>query len=71
MSIRQRLQEGCHEENKPDRCIFNRETSTKWGLARVMTKSKSKMQTVTNGCVSQKWMNMVSSKHPDIGDLIE
>jgi len=29
-------------------------TSTKWDLARAMTKSKSEMQTVTNGCVSQK-----------------
>jgi len=29
-------------------------TSTKWDLARVMTKSKSEMQTVTNEHVGQK-----------------
>jgi len=34
--------------------IFNRETNTKEDLARVMTKSRSKTQTVTNGYVSQK-----------------
>jgi len=46
-------------------------TNTKEDLARVTTKSRSKTQTVTNGHVSQKWMNRVSGKHPNIRDLIE
>ena len=44
-------------------------TNTKVDLARAMTKSRSKMQTVTNGCVSQKWRNRVSRNCPNIGDL--
>ena len=43
--------------------------NTKVDLARAMTKSKSKMQTVTNGCGSHEATNRVSDKHPNIGDL--
>ena len=36
-----------------DKCVFNEKTDTKRNLVRVMTKSKSRMQTVTNGHVGQ------------------
>ena len=49
------LREGCHEREQAQTGVSSTEkTNTKWDLARAMTKSKSKMQTVTNGCVSQK-----------------
>ena len=46
-------------------------TNTKGDLATVMTRTRSKIQTVTDGCVSRKQMNRVSSKCPNIGDLIQ
>jgi len=46
-------------------------TNTKEDLARVMIKSRSRMQTFTNGHVGQKIMNQLYSKCPNIGDLIE
>jgi len=49
------LKEGCHEREQAWRGVSSTEkTNTKEDLARVMTISKSMMQTVTNGCVSQK-----------------
>jgi len=46
-------------------------TNTKKNLARVTTKSKSKMWTVSNGHVSQWAMNWDVEEHPNIGDLIK
>ena len=46
-------------------------TNTKGDLARVMTKSKSKTQTVTNGHVGQKVRNHVVGEHSNIRDLLE
>ena len=49
------LKEGCHEREQAQTGVSPTEkTSTKEDLARVMAKSKSMMQTVTNGCVGQK-----------------
>jgi len=45
------LREGCHEENGSDKCIFREKNNTNRNLARVTTKSKSRMQTVSNGCL--------------------
>jgi len=47
------LREGCHEREQAQVGVFSTEkTNTKEDLARAMTKSRSKTQTVTNGCVS-------------------
>jgi len=46
------FEEGCHEREWAWMSVSSREkTNLKRNLARVMTKSKSKMQTVTEGCV--------------------
>src|SRR5882724_8638106 len=48
------LREGCHERKEAWPSVSSREKmNTNKNLARVTTKSKSKMQTVSNGCVSQ------------------
>ena len=66
------LREGCHErEQAPIDVPSTEKTNTKEDLAKVTTKSRSKTQTVTNGCVSQKWKNTVSNKCPKVGCLIE
>jgi len=53
MSIRRSLREGCCEREQAQMGVPSTEkTNTKWDLARATTKSKSRMQTVTNGCVS-------------------
>ena len=47
------LREGCHERKGAQTGVFSREKmNTNKNLARVTTKSKSKTQTVSNGCVS-------------------
>ena len=47
------LREDCHEREWAQRSVSSREkNNTKRNLVRVTTKSKSKMQTVSNGCVS-------------------
>jgi len=52
------LREGCHERKWAQMSVSSREkNSTKRSLVRATTKSKSKMQTVTNGCVGQWVMN--------------
>ena len=52
MSIRRRLSERAVVKENMLRWVSSIEnTSTKWDLARVTTKSKSKMQTVTKRCV--------------------
>ena len=49
------LREGCHEIEQAQMGVSSTgKTNTKGDLARVMAKSKSKMQTVTNGHVGQK-----------------
>ena len=48
----QALREGCHERQAWKDVPSTEKTNTKEDLARVMTKSKSKTQTVTNGHVS-------------------
>ena len=49
------LEEGCHEREWARTSGSSREkTNTKRNSARVTTKSKSRMQTVTNGHVGQK-----------------
>jgi len=66
------LREGCHErETSSDRCVSTEKTNTKRDLARAMTKSKSKTQTVTNGCVSQKVMSHFVGECSNVGDLVE
>jgi len=48
------LREGCCEREMARMSVSSREkNNTKRNLARVTTKSKRKMQTVSNGCVSQ------------------
>ena len=55
------LKEGCCEREQAQTDVSSIEkTNTKEDLARVMTKSRSKLQAVTNRCVSQKWMNRES-----------
>jgi len=46
-------------------------TNTKKNLARATTKSKSKTQTVTNGCVSQKGDDSSYCQCANIRDLVE
>ena len=49
------LEEGCGEREWAQTSVSSREkTNTKRNLVRAMTKSKSRTQTVTNRCVSQK-----------------
>jgi len=59
------LKEGCCKRRTSLGNVSSTEkTNTKEDLARVMTKSKSSMQTVTNGCVSQEVTNRVSNICP-------
>ena len=49
------LKEGCHEREQAQMDVtLTEKTNTKVDLARAMTKSRSKMQTVTNGHVNRK-----------------
>jgi len=49
------LKEGCCEREWAQMSVSSRDkTNTKRNLARVTTKFKSRMQTVTNGCVGQR-----------------
>jgi len=45
------LREGCCEEVGSDECSSREKKNTNRNLARATTKSKSRMQTVSNGCV--------------------
>ena len=48
------LREGCHERELAQMSVSSREkNNTKRNLARATTKSKSRMQTVSNGHVSR------------------
>ena len=46
-------------------------TNTKGDLARATAKPKSKMQTVTNGHVSQKARNHVVGEHSKVEDFVD
>jgi len=48
------LREGCHERKKARAGVSSREKmNTNMNLVRVTTKSKTEMQTVSNGCVGR------------------
>ena len=66
------LREGCHEIDWAWTSVPSREkNNTKRNLARVTTKSKSKMQTVSNGLVD-RWVRIeVFEECPNVGDLIK
>ena len=51
------LREGCCERKKAWVSVSSREKNTNRNLVRVTTKSKSEMQTVSNGCVSRRVKN--------------
>ena len=66
------LREGCHEREWAQMSASSREkNNTKRNLARVTTKSKSKMQTVSNGCVGQWAMNRDVEECLKVGDLVQ
>src|SRR5882724_7833547 len=66
------LREGCCERKEARTCVSSREKmNTNWSLARVITKSKSETQTVSNGHVSQGGRDGGFKEHPNIRDLIE
>ena len=54
MIIKEKLSEGCHERKKARMSVSLRDKKdTNRNLARVTTKSKSRMQTVSNGHVGR------------------
>jgi len=66
------LREGCHEREGAQMSVSPREkNNTKRHLARATTKSKSKTQTVSNGCVGQWEMNQCVDEHPNVRDLVK
>jgi len=66
------LREGCCEREQAQKDVPSTEkTNTKEDLARATTKSGSKMQTVANGHVGLKVMNLVSNQHHNVRDLVE
>ena len=66
------LREGCCERKGARAGVSSREKkNTNRNLARVTTKSKSRMQTVSNGCVSQGANDYGFEEHPNVGDLVE
>ena len=66
------LREGCHERKKAWVGVSSREKmNTNMNLARVTTKSKSRTQTVYNGCVSQGAKDYSFEEHPNVGDLVK
>jgi len=69
---RKALKEGSCEREWAQTSVSSREkTNTKRNLARVMTKSKSKMQTVTMDVSVEREMNCVVGECSNVGDLIE
>jgi len=53
MIIKEKLSEGCHEREWARTSVSSREKNIKKNLVIVTTKSKSRMQTVSNGCVGR------------------
>ena len=65
------LREGCHEIKKARAGVSSREKmNTNKNLARATTKSKSKMQTVSNRRVGQGGEGCFK-EFPNVGDLVE
>src|SRR5882724_1730972 len=66
------LREGCRERKKARTNVSSRERmNTNIYLARVTTKSKSKTQTVSNGCVGRGGKDGGFEECPNVGDLVE
>src|SRR5882724_10962440 len=66
------LREGCRERKEARTGVSSREKiNTNRNLVRVTTKSKSEMQTVSNGRVGREGRDGCFEEHPNIGDLIE
>src|SRR5882724_5382800 len=66
------LSEGCHERKKARMVVPSREKiNNNKNLARATTKSKSEMQTVSNGRVGRGGGDKGFEERPNIGDLIE
>src|SRR5882724_9585747 len=69
---RKALGDGCHERKEAWTVVSSREKiNNNKNLARVTTKSKSKMQTVSNGHVGRGVRDKGFEEHPNIGDLIQ
>src|SRR5882724_7767810 len=66
------LREGCRERKEARMGDSSREKmNTNKNLVRATTKSKSKMQTVSNGHVGQGRRDGGFKEHPNVGDLVE
>ena len=66
------LREGCHERKEAWASVSSREKkNTNRNLVRVTTKSKSRMQTVSNGHVGRGAKDCSFEECPNIGDLVE
>src|SRR5882724_10470309 len=65
------LSEGCHERKKAWTVVSSREKiNNNKNLARATTKSKSEMQTVSNGRVSRGVRDKGFEECPNIRDLV-
>jgi len=71
MIVKGKLSEAVMKGMGSDKCIFKGEDNTKRNLARVTTKSKSEMQTVSNGCVGRWARIKVFEECPNVRDLIK
>jgi len=66
------LREGCCERKEAQTGVSSREKiNTNRNLARATTKSKSKTQTVSSGCVGQGRRDGCFEEHPNVRDLVE
>src|SRR5882724_1921768 len=66
------LREGCCERKKAWASVSSRvKMNTNRNLVRVITKSKSETQTVSNGCVSRGGREGGFKECPNIRDLVE
>ena len=66
------LREGCCERKEAQMGVPSREKiNTNKNLVRATTKSKSEMQTVSNGCVGRGGRDGGFEECPNVGDLIE
>jgi len=66
------LREGCCERKEAQMGVSSREKmNINKNLARATTKSKSEMQTVSNGYVGRGGRDGGFEEHPNIGDLAE
>ena len=66
------LREGCHERKEARASVSSREKKdTNRNLVRATTKSRSEMQTFSNGHVGRLREMEVFEEHPNIGDLVK